>query len=301
MLTVRGQPLFVTEAGQTCVLTRPGLFTVTKQEVEQCFRAVCGYSLHTHQHEIADGFVIMRGGHRAGIAGTAVTEQNKVTGFREITSLNLRIARQVRGAARELVKQLGGEMCGLLLAGAPGSGKTTLLRDLARSLSAGEIGQVYRVAVIDERGELAAACAGRIQNDLGPSVDVLTGCPKATGILMAVRTLSPDIIILDEIGGADEVEAVSQGLNAGVKMISSIHAGSKKELLGRMQFWALCASGAFEKTALLCGREDPCKIKEWFNTEDLYVEAYRDYSGHRRDDRTGHTLFPRSFETGSSA
>ena len=301
MITVKGQPFFVTESGQTCILTRAGLFTVKKQEVEQCFKAGCGYSLHTHQHEIADGFVVMRGGHRAGIAGTAVTEKGSVTSFRDITSLNLRVARQVTGVSSEIMKHLGGKICGLLIAGAPGSGKTTLLRDLARSLSSGEFGQVYRVAVIDERGELAAAFAGCIQNDLGPSADVLSGCPKAAGILMAVRTLSPDIIILDEIGGAGEAEAVAQGLNAGVKIISSIHAGSKRELFTRRQFRELCAVGAFEKTALLYGREQPCGVREWIDMGELYDKAYRDFCGDNRGDRHRDDVFPYPFKAGGTA
>ena len=113
----------------------------------------------------------------------------------------------------------------------------------------GEAAPIRKVAVVDERGELAGTCIGVPQNDLGLCCDILDGYPKAEGILQAVRTLSPDIVVCDELGSMEDVAAVEQGLNAGVTLVSSIHAGSAEELLHRKQAVRLLETGAFGTVA----------------------------------------------------
>ncbi|MFR2562105.1 MAG: stage III sporulation protein AA, partial [Anaeromassilibacillus sp.] len=178
-------------------------------------------------------------------------------------SINIRIARQVYGCASAVLQAVGKNLReGVLIAGAPASGKTTILRDMARQLSSGLCGDVRKVAVVDERGELAGTYRGVPQNDLGPCCDVLDGYPKGEGILQAIRSLSPEFIICDELGGLADVEAAAQGLNAGVGMISSVHAGNVRELLRRQQAVSLLHTGAFGYVVLLEGSREPGRVAE---------------------------------------
>ena len=182
-----GQPLAVQMGDRTCFVScqskltdRPGSqsFIVTREDIASSIRTMSRYSVHTHQHEIREGYLSVAGGHRAGLGGSAVLEKDGVANLREITSINLRIARDIRGCADQLVERIfSRRVQGVLIAGAPGSGKTTLLRDLGRQLSSGATGRYLRVAVVDERCEIGGTAAeGR--RDLGVCTDLLSGCPK---------------------------------------------------------------------------------------------------------------------------
>jgi len=161
-------------------------------------------------------------------------------------------------------------ICSALIAGMPASGKTTLLRDLTRQLADGEVFDYRRVCVIDERGEVGAVYYGSAQNDLGVTCDILDGYPKSEGIMIALRALSPDIILCDEIGGEQDVLALQSGVNAGVIFIATIHADSIAQLKRRPQFEALMKTGAFQKIVLLKDRDSPCSIKQIIDVEELY-------------------------------
>jgi stage III sporulation protein AA len=234
---------------------------------------MCSYSLHSHQEEMRNGYITLMGGHRAGIGGTAVLAEGRVASVRDVTSLNLRVARDIRGAADVIVKQVfSGGVCGLLIAGAPASGKTTVLRDLARQLSGGKTGHYLKVAVVDERCELGAVYDGVPQNDLGPCCDLLSGYPKAEGIFTAVRTLSPRVIVCDEIGGEEEASGMLDGLNCGVKIIATAHASSLEELLRRRQIARLLDSGVFDKIVRLGAAESPGEIVEVVEVGELLAQ-----------------------------
>lgn len=254
---------FLKEQGKPTQRFDRTLPIVSSQEILESFHNCCSYSVYSHQNEIRQGFITMAGGHRVGVCGTAVYEKNIISGIRDISSLNVRIAREVPGAANELMAEIKGEVSGVLIAGPPASGKTTILRDLARQLSL----QGKKVVVIDERGELGGAFQGVCQNDLGLS-DVLTGFPKGEGILQAVRCLSPEIIICDEAGSRQEIFAIEEGLNAGVGVITTIHAGSLDEVYRRAQGIQLLQSGAFHKIALLEGRAMPGAVRGIYKVGD---------------------------------
>ncbi len=254
--------LFVREDGVATNKPSPDSIVTSSVHIEAAFRRLCRDSVHTHAHEIREGFISLPGGHRAGVCGRVVCGADGVVSLRDISSINVRIARQVFGAGDELMHILG--CCqkgkGILVAGAPSSGKTTMIRDLARQLSTGDIdGQIRKVLVVDERGELGASYDGVPQNDLG-FCDVLDGCPKRDGILWAVRSMSPEYIICDEIGTEDEAQAVEASMNAGVGIIATIHAGHMKELYSRPQARRLLNTGAFAKIVLLQGVGKPCMI-----------------------------------------
>ncbi|MDR1892388.1 MAG: Flp pilus assembly complex ATPase component TadA [Oscillospiraceae bacterium] len=274
-MTLPGGGLFVLRTGEAVKLPRAGVYITTKEDIAQSFESLCGHSVHSHTRELAQGFLTVRGGHRAGLCGTAVYGENgEITGIRDISSVNLRIAREVYGAADTVISHIrknGGLTGGILIAGPPSSGKTTVLRDLCRRLSTGELGEALKLSVMDERGELAAVYGGIPQNDLGLNTDVYSFYPKAEALLMALRGLSPDAAAIDELGSEREARAVLAGLNAGVPVLATIHAGSVTELLRRKQFKCLWRARAFSWVFFLKGRKTPSKIEAVYSAEELIV------------------------------
>lgn len=229
-----------------------GKLLCTSEDIDFTFCAVCDNSVHSYEEQIREGFVTVEGGHRAGLCGTAVKRGGKIRTVKNISSINFRIARQVTGCAEGICREVfSGGLCGVLVAGAPMSGKTTVLRDMCRYL-AGR----YRVALIDERSEIAAVCSGVPQNDTGIMCDVFDGYSKAEGIMTAVRTMSPQIIICDEIGGRKDIRAIRDSLSSGVCIAASVHAGTPYELTGRKNIMRLIKTGVFSYIVFLetCGR-----------------------------------------------
>lgn len=235
--------------------------TASFEDIVASFQNVCCYSVYSHQNEIKNGFVTMGSGHRVGLCGTAVISHGEISSVRDISSLNIRIAREIPDAAEELLQRVGSVEGGLLIVGMPCSGKTTILRDLARRISLGIGCRIMRTSVVDERSELSGTYAGIARNDLGLS-DILNGYSKHEGIMQALRTLSPEAIICDEIGTSADMRAIEQGINAGVSIVATIHAGSYRELLARSQGKALINSGAFRTVVILESRENAGKISE---------------------------------------
>lgn len=234
------KPSYITPNGNlTC--NPSNTVTVTEKELNQCFEAVCQYSVHSFKREICDGFVMLKGGHRVGLCGTAVIHNNAIENIKNISSLNFRISHQIKGCAEKLYKEIFSRgLCNILIAGAPMSGKTTLLRDLTRIL-----GNSFKTSVIDERGEIAAVWNGMPQNDIGINTDVFDGYPKAEGISAAIRVMSPQIIVCDEIGGEKDMTAVKYASYSGVYVVATIHSTSAAELIKRID------SDAFDKIVFL--------------------------------------------------
>lgn len=268
-----GQCWFLGEGSELHNLPQKG-YIITGADIADSVVSMCSHSVHSHQQEMCNGFISLRGGHRAGICGTAVLAGGKITAIREITSVNLRIAREVPGSAAPLIDKIfRHQLSGVLLVGPPSSGKTTLLRDLARQLSCGKAGRLYKVAVVDERCEIGAVYEGVAQNYLGPSCDILSGYPKGEGILTAIRTLSPQVIVCDEIGAREEVDNILDGLHCGVKVVASAHANSIEELCHRTQVRRLLEHGAFERIVMLGGADSPGEIKEILEVGELIGQA----------------------------
>ena len=253
--------MFMDKNGRILYSLSENALKVTQRQLYDTFRRLCSYSVYSFQDEIKNGFITIRGGHRVGLCGTAVTSDGTVSAINDISSLNIRISREIRGVSEELLKHVYPFKGGVLIAGAPSSGKTTLLRDLAYHLSLGDGCKIMRTAVIDERGELSGTYNGNSYNDLG-LCDILNGYPKGEGIIQAIRSLSPQIIICDELGTDEDSRLVSQGLNAGVTMIATIHASDKEELFRRRQARELIRTGAFANAVILDGSDRPCRIKE---------------------------------------
>ena len=238
-------------------------------DIKDTFDRLCSYSIHTFQRSINNGYIPMQGGCRAGICGTAVCENGKINNVKDISGINIRIAKQVFGCCKEILDVFDGES--LIIAGAPNSGKTTILRDLIRSLASGETGRFYKVSVIDERKEIAAVTHGVPMNDIGYTVDVLDAYPKNQAIDIAVRTLSPEIIACDEVMADDEIRAIKSGVNCGSKFIVTVHAGSEDEILSRKQIEELLGTYSFNKLILL-DSGNMGKIKKIYDVGELNYE-----------------------------
>lgn len=252
--------LFVTESGKISDSMENAAIS-SFEDIVNTFQNICCYSVYSHQNEIKNGFVTMGSGHRVGLCGTAVISHGEITSIRDISSLNIRIAREIPNASKELLRRVGTVDGGLLIVGTPCSGKTTILRDLARRISLGIDCRIMRTSVVDERGELAGTYSGISRNDLGLA-DILNGYSKHDGIMQALRTLSPEAIICDEVGASSDMAAIEQGVNAGVSIIATIHAGSYHEVLSRKQGKALLDSGAFKTVVILKSRECTGEISE---------------------------------------
>ena len=236
MFTVRGAVYAPQELGregealQTLRLTPP--------QMEEILFTLCGGSVHTHQTEIAQGYVTLASGCRAGLGGQFLQTAEQGIVLQELTSVNLRIARKKTiDLPEELRAALQEHFIGMLLVGEPGSGKTTVLRSMAQELAR----QKKLVSVIDERRELFAGMPRRTFP--GEALDVISGIPKGQAVQMALRTLSPQVLLLDELGGMEEVSALEQGMFSGVDFVATLHAGTPEEAVGRPQVQALQARG----------------------------------------------------------
>ena len=251
-MTLGNSQFFVLEKG-TSMLPKEGCIMVTADQVEQSFINMCNRSVYSHSNELSEGFIMLPGGHRAGVCGTVTLNEKNINSVRDISSINLRIAKEAVSCAEKAIKNYNSE--GILVCGAPGTGKTTLIRDMVRRLAGGSLGRCYKVAVIDSRGEIAAVANGVPTADLGSTSDVITACPKGKGIEMALRTLYPDVIVFDELGDMEEVRAIEQSMNCGVPVITSAHVGSLNDLYKREQTKSLLKTGAVKKI-ILCRKEN---------------------------------------------
>ncbi|MBE6747137.1 MAG: stage III sporulation protein AA [Ruminococcaceae bacterium] len=265
--------VFIDEKGICSSKFSDSSIIISKDEINECFGRICEFSVHSHQKDINNGFVTTDFGNRVGICGTAVCENGVIRSIRDITSLNIRIAKEFFGCADGLINDFNGES--LIIAGPPNSGKTTVLRDFARQLSNGKTGRYIKTAVIDERREISAKFGGQIINDLGITCDVLDSYPKKDAIDIAVRTLSPEFIICDEISTLEEIESIKRGINCGVKFAVTVHAGSIDEILHRRQIEELIDTYSFRKLYLLDNSDNIGRIKAEYDIGELRNEIYR--------------------------
>lgn len=261
---------FADERGNLSVKIVPHPFTVTETEFQEVLDKITDYSFFSHTEEILNGFITLPEGHRIGICGSALYNNGALSGMADINTLIFRIARKIDGVSSSLIKTIfEGGLKGTVIAGEPSSGKTTLIRDMAVQLSSGATGKSYSVALIDERYEIAG------RKRAGNTFEILSGFKKATGILQAVRTLSPNVIICDELGSVAETKAVISGFNSGVPVITTIHASDLKECVNKPQLRMLAKHAAFEYLVLLEGRDAPSKIKKIMKRNELEYEMDR--------------------------
>lgn len=255
-----GCELALTLQGKQCLLhTLPDCPSALKNlrldalQMEEIFYTLCGGSVHTHESELAEGYLTTKSGCRVGVAGQFVQRSGQIAVLQKVTSLNFRIARKKTVLLPEALCRLFRQrFTGLLVAGEPGSGKTTLLRQIAETLAK----QQRLVSVIDERSELFPP------EEIQPPLERIGGLPKAKAVQMALRTLAPQVIVLDELGSLAETAALEQGFFSGVDLIASVHASSIEEALCRPQVQYLWQRKMLRYLVVLAGRETPGVIRE---------------------------------------
>lgn len=206
-------------------------YFVTQEEILEIMQIICNNSIYSYQNEIANGYITIKGGHRVGVTGDVVLENNKVINIKYISSLNFRIAKQILDCSNNILKYVinleENTVFHTLIVSPPGAGKTTILKDLVRKISDGipEIGfKGIDVSLIDERGEISAMYNGVPQNKIGIRTDVLENVSKPIGIKMAVRSMAPKVIVADEIGNYNDIEAINYAACSGVKGIFTAHS-----------------------------------------------------------------------------
>ena len=246
-----GQPLTVLlPEGEMFAQKEMPRMHVTQNDLEQLCDTVTGYSRYAACDTLSHGFLTAKGGYRIGVCGTAVMHDGCMTNLRDFSSAVIRISREVSGLAEEILPRLmeNGRFPSTLIYSPPGLGKTTLLRDMVRLLSDGDQQTpAFRVAVADERGEIAVMYQGRAQMSVGCHTDVLDGCPKAQAIPILLRSANPQIIAVDEITQQHDLHAMAHAANCGVSLLATIHAGCREELMRKPLFAELLDMGLFAR------------------------------------------------------
>lgn len=261
-----GDSSFLTSNSKTTYIVSNNCVIPTENEIVDTVNKMCGYSMHTQTENISNGYITLKNGSRVGVAGTAVYEAGHIKSIKDINSLNIRIPRNLTNISDTIFEYF--MSCGvknLIVVGPPNCGKTTMLKDIALQLSSGRMGKYYKVSVIDERNEIS-------NEFLGPNIDILSGFEKDKGISIALRTLSPDVVICDEIANLSETQRVIDGMNSGIKFILSLHAVNLDELKRKKVFTALFNDGGFDSVVFLSSANRPGKISNIYRVEKINNE-----------------------------
>jgi stage III sporulation protein AA len=236
-------------------------YLVTHEDCHQLLDLITEHSLYSFEEELKRGFITVKGGHRIGLSGRTVLHQGEVRQIKYISGFNFRFAKEIKGAGGIVLPFIwdaaANNVHHTLVISPPQKGKTTLLRDIIRMLSQGEYqpGQSrqsgLKVGVVDERSELAACYQGVPRFDLGPRTDVMDGCPKAEGMMMMIRSMSPEVLAADEIGRAEDALAIEEAVHAGIRVIASAHGYGLEDISRRPMLKRIIEQDIFSRYIIL--------------------------------------------------
>ncbi|KAA5807623.1 stage III sporulation protein AA [Thermoanaerobacterium thermosaccharolyticum] len=256
MIHVNNQEKFLSIDGK--IVNSPKLaYIVTSEDCEKALQLISKSSIYAFENEIKNGYITLKGGYRVGICGKCVLENGSIKTIVNVSGFNYRIMRQCIGVSDEIMKYIikyPNIVYNTLIISPPQCGKTTLLRDIARNISNGMADLDFNgenVSIIDERSEIAACFKGNPQNDVGYRTDVLDSCPKHIGILMMIRSMSPKVIITDEIGKIEDILAIHEALNAGVSIITTVHGKDIEDIMRKKYIDDMLNNREFDRYVIL--------------------------------------------------
>jgi len=266
-----GRPLEIVYGGGYGFLNADGslgplpdsAYRPSREDCVRLLELLTNHSVYSFEEELKRGFITVRGGHRVGLAGRTVLEHGKVKQIRDVCGFNIRLARELKDTGKAVLPRImdaeARTVHHTLVVSPPQAGKTTLIRDLARLISYGSWpshlpGEGRKVGIVDERSELAACERGVPRFDVGPRTDVMDGCPKAEGMMMMIRSMSPEVLIVDEIGREEDAEAVREAMHAGIRVIASAHGRSPEDILKRPALRGLAEEEFFGRFVVLSRR-----------------------------------------------
>lgn len=264
-----GQPICIRNHKKEVFLSS----IIKTEDILKILENFCNNSIYSVQNEINSGFITIKGGHRVGIVGTCVFENDSIKNIKYISSLNIRVAREVLGCSTKILSLIINKknFNNTLILSPPGCGKTTIIRDMIRQLSNGnEICNAYNIGLVDERSEIAAMYRGNPQNDIGRRTDVMNNCHKSIGMKMLIRSMGPQIIATDEIGGSKDEEAMFEAVYSGVKLLLTAH-GEKISDVSKN----IVDSKVFKNIVVLKNVNKPGELdKIYFLEGDKYVSSF---------------------------
>ncbi|EOC99760.1 stage III sporulation protein AA [Caldisalinibacter kiritimatiensis] len=267
MIFLNGEDYFINSNGQ---LRKTNIDTmiISSKNVYKTFRILSNYSVYAFEEEIKNGFITIKGGHRVGVSGKAVYGKNGLETIKKISSLNIRVAREIKGVSKKVIPYIikqNNRIYNTLIVSPPQCGKTTLLRDIVRNISNGISKDNFygvKVGIVDERSEIANMYNGEPQNDVGVRTDVLDGCRKYDGILMLIRAMSPNVIATDEIGDENDIKAIHEALKAGVNIIATIHGENVDDIKTKPIMKKIINEKVFERIIVLDNSKGVGTIKD---------------------------------------
>ena len=258
-----GKPIILNLAFEEKVLD----YIPTREDLRYLITKISNYSLYAFEEEIKQGYITLKGGHRVGLAGECVMSKGEVRTIKNISSLNIRICKEVIGASNKVMRLIAenDRVYNTLIVSPPKCGKTTILRDIAKNLSNGMY-QINlkgkKVTIVDERSEIAACYNGIPQMNVGIRTDILDNCLKKSGMIMAIRSLSPEVLICDEIGTEGDLEALNMAFNSGVNIIITVHGYDINDIYNRKVFKELIDNCVLERIILLSNRRGAGTIEK---------------------------------------
>lgn len=255
---------------------------VTNENIRTVLKKMSNYSIYSIEPELKQGYITINGGHRVGICGSCVIENNKVKTIKHVSSLNIRVCKEIIGCSNKIIPYIfnGDTMLNTIIISPPKCGKTTLLRDITRNISNGIKGLKIsgkKICVIDERSEICAAAEGIPQLDVGIRTDVLDNCPKWQGIMMAIRSMSPDIIVCDEIGSYEDIRSILEALNCGINLITTIHGFGIEDLRERDVFIDTIKNNVFSRAIVLSSRNGVGTLEYVYDfKKNTFVRSFKE-------------------------
>jgi len=231
-------------------------YIATPEDIKYIMQRISNYSIYAFEDEIRQGYITIKGGHRVGLCGICVIENNSIKTIKDISSINIRACKEIIGCANKVMPYItnNNSVYNTIIISPPKCGKTTLLRDISRQISQGDKAKKFHgknVSIIDERSEIAGSFKGIPQMDVGMRSDVLDNCPKSQGIMMAIRSMSPDVIVCDEIGTQKDMESILMALNSGISLITTIHGFGIEDLYKRLVFKDIMENYVFTRGIVL--------------------------------------------------